>query len=467
MTLDKLPVELVQQIALQLENDSDLANLAHVCAALHAAINAGRSGIWRGLFLRVFGCRGLDDVRHQYQTRREVLRNGAHFKQGNDNREYDCLKVLRELIIESCGVEKEDGTVEGLSHAQMLKFVRSTNLLSDFFVPTSKASTRPLLYAVQVVLSHLSLDIDLHLRMSNFPNSQKAVYATPLAAPIFKGRNKQTVNLEWLLHMTNFWKNHLTVREEHTLAPNFADLAPCDRPKGWKGSLSSELTMIGKHWKGSYAYLSDEEVCQLRTSFPGEEIFSDIFDYEDGFQTLTTTPTPQSQKEIFSAEFDTLGTQPTPAPSPTKKRPSSLCANCSRTAAPPYLRFQGHGVDRVQFLTEGRIYPLPPQQGIPGWRRVLMIKYFYDAEIESAIDPTSLWAYEGCILPGGEIMLGRWWYPESETDDGQLYCGPFIFWNVPKGDPEEEWYEWMDGTDGEVPNEHVEADTGDGGKMGH
>ena len=39
------------------------------------------------------------------------------------------------------------------------------------------------------------------------------------------------------------------------------------------------------------------------------------------------------------------------------------------------------------------------------------------------------WAYEGVVLPGGMIMLGRWWSPMDDT--GRKRCmGPFIFWNV-------------------------------------
>jgi hypothetical protein len=41
----------------------------------------------------------------------------------------------------------------------------------------------------------------------------------------------------------------------------------------------------------------------------------------------------------------------------------------------------------------------------------------------------SCWAYEGVVLPGGMIMVGRWWSPADDTVD-RLGTGPFIFWNV-------------------------------------
>lgn len=54
-----------------------------------------------------------------------------------------------------------------------------------------------------------------------------------------------------------------------------------------------------------------------------------------------------------------------------------------------------------------------------------MMKYWKDEH--GVMDFNSLWAYEGVVLPGGMVMLGRWWHP---SDDGDEYSGPFIFWNV-------------------------------------
>lgn len=50
-----------------------------------------------------------------------------------------------------------------------------------------------------------------------------------------------------------------------------------------------------------------------------------------------------------------------------------------------------------------------------------MMKYYVEdedfASPLAAIDD-SLWAYEGVVLPGGMIVLGRWWHPEDvHVDD--------------------------------------------------
>ena len=64
---------------------------------------------------------------------------------------------------------------------------------------------------------------------------------------------------------------------------------------------------------------------------------------------------------------------------------------------------------------------MPPQTGSADFD---MYHVDDDAEINAGC-----WAYEGVVLPGGMIMLGRWWSPMDDT--GLKKCtGPFIFWNV-------------------------------------
>lgn len=76
----------------------------------------------------------------------------------------------------------------------------------------------------------------------------------------------------------------------------------------------------------------------------------------------------------------------------------------------------------------GRIHGLPQQQGIPGFQRIAMIKFF---PLNGEYDPSQVWAYEGCVLPGRRIIVGRWWDLSAEPHDpANIYGGPFIWWNV-------------------------------------
>jgi hypothetical protein len=62
----------------------------------------------------------------------------------------------------------------------------------------------------------------------------------------------------------------------------------------------------------------------------------------------------------------------------------------------------------------GWLNPLPEQSGIPGWQRITLMKHFQ--EVLDLSDPENHWAYEGVVLPGGRIILGRWWYASEEVD---------------------------------------------------
>lgn len=60
-----------------------------------------------------------------------------------------------------------------------------------------------------------------------------------------------------------------------------------------------------------------------------------------------------------------------------------------------------------------------------------MMKYFTDSN--GAIDYDALWAYEGIVLPGDQIIVGRWWSPEAPIQLNKIYSGPFILWNTDCG----------------------------------
>lgn len=95
------------------------------------------------------------------------------------------------------------------------------------------------------------------------------------------------------------------------------------------------------------------------------------------------------------------------------------------------IMFLGVGVDNVEnFMAKGFLNEMPPQNGIPGWQRLTMMKYYVDDF--GAVDEGALWAYEGVVLPGGMIILGRWWNPNPNIPNqtATQYSGPFILWNV-------------------------------------
>jgi len=78
----------------------------------------------------------------------------------------------------------------------------------------------------------------------------------------------------------------------------------------------------------------------------------------------------------------------------------------------------------------GRIHAVPPQQGIPGFQRICFLKFCRSEYNE--VDLEQIWKYEGCVLPGGRIIIGRWIHVSlhDNVNPSERLSGPFILWNV-------------------------------------
>ena len=109
------------------------------------------------------------------------------------------------------------------------------------------------------------------------------------------------------------------------------------------------------------------------------------------------------------------------------------------------LGCEGDGGGRFELI--GNVYALPEQAGIPGWQRIAFLKYWpvrgrgknfewlkYNTLWECREDTCELLAYEGILLPGNKVMVGRWFQPNGPrpepTDDWQWDCdaGPEVIW---------------------------------------
>lgn len=82
------------------------------------------------------------------------------------------------------------------------------------------------------------------------------------------------------------------------------------------------------------------------------------------------------------------------------------------------IQFVGQGEDlEDEFNAIGWLNPLPPQAGISGWQRITFMKHFIDDfDQMDQVELDNLWAYEGVVLPGGRIILGRWWFASERVD---------------------------------------------------
>jgi hypothetical protein len=115
----------------------------------------------------------------------------------------------------------------------------------------------------------------------------------------------------------------------------------------------------------------------------------------------------QGAQEQWPQKFESrLHSRRSTAPVPTHSRPDP---------AQKDIQFTGSGIDlEDDFNAIGWVNALPDQYGIPGWQRITFMKHFMD-DFDSD-DEDNLWAYEGVVLPGGRVILGRWWYASENVD---------------------------------------------------
>lgn len=291
-----------------------------------------------------------------------------------------------------------------------------------------------LLFTIWVVLAPAMLSLEFeHLRTFQFPDSQLMAYGTAEKIPIFGGCNGLDINMEWVLHLLNFWKYHMLRAEENTLYHAYKQLEEDEMPRFWDRQLKSGGNVLGKRWKGSYAYVERDEIDDVRNSCGYETPVQDLFngDADEGqFQDMRLEwiePDAIAWPPLFEQHLHSLKVPESRAKTRAQHRsatPDAILDFKSRN-----FQFNGEGSDTTEeFCALGWLNALPPQQGIPGWQRMTMMKFFQDPDT-GVIDREALWAYEGVVLPGGQIIVGRWWSPNDGTGD-EMYSGPFILWCV-------------------------------------
>ncbi|TGO20327.1 hypothetical protein BPAE_0309g00040 [Botrytis paeoniae] len=313
----------------------------------------------------------------------------------------------------------------------------------------SNVNTRVLL--IQLCLTFISWDPRYCTNtISQFDLSQLEVYAPPARQPLFLGKWKGDLNVRWCLHVANFFKFHLKAgKGEGLLAHAYAELEQSQLPQPWLGRLKSGTQKLGSHWKGAYFYVNPDELARMRQA--GEETddgpYSDELDGGESFQDISLFFNDQIfGKQHWPKSWETiLHSDPfsNAAPEPTPQRRASRRATRSKkdfkkpkeNPKPGVEYFYGSSHD--SFSTAhfyGAVHGIPPQHGIPGFQRITIMKFFPDQN--GFHDPGQSWGYEGCVLPGGRIIVGRWFDAQSHSSR-DVMSGPFVFWNTDESDATE------------------------------
>ncbi|XP_014555418.1 hypothetical protein COCVIDRAFT_38776 [Bipolaris victoriae FI3] len=450
---NSLPIELNKAIVHYLDNDKDIATYRLICRSTNDAIDADRQSFWRAKFREKYDfLEGTpnNQLRRMYQRRSKLLRCGTKygFFRGHGKTEARVVKMLKDLIIESFyGATETDehGRFYCRNHAHLIQFILESRLLNNDRRPPIVRRGEPAhvdetLAAVKLICSQFIFNLPgIEHNIFAFDESQFAVYQSTTEAPIFLD-NYEKVNLEWVLHSMNFFRHHMMNEEAQTLFYKIDELYATHKPSPWREPLRQGAYTLSRYWKGTYAFLDHSEVQRLRKQGPGHEIYIDKNVDEGKIQSLElafaqpahlSNRRPLTWPALFESRLHSLLPSTSAQPLKTQAR---HCPKQSQN-----IQFEGTGQDLDdEYRALGWLNALPPQGGIPGWQRITFMKHFSDDYQDP--DQDNLWAYEGVVMPGGRMILGRWWFA-SESMATQLdYNGPFILWAVdePEMDGEEE-----------------------------
>ncbi|OBT69421.1 hypothetical protein VE03_01163 [Pseudogymnoascus sp. 23342-1-I1] len=440
-----LPLEVHQNIIGFLPSDKDVNHYGATCKVLRACVGPI---VWQQRFLRAFdNIPGADPVKlqAQYKKRKGLANRFVSFEDNRYQGQRACLDMIMEMIIESNAHsvwdEENNEIVRGLNHSFFVKYfqyicsdgrLKGTDFLDNIAGSTIDSPVKrgswhlsPVAMAIKLCFVHLFLHPNIcNIRTTVFMASQEEVYRCLTDVPLFLGRNKYQINMRWLLHAANFFKFHFKTPDgEGILTHMYQQLEKSELPMAWTGKLKGGTQTLGPHWKGAFTFLHEEDLEHFRLGNLYQTVVDETTDGNNGFQDLTLFSDLKNTPELAYPPIIDGWLQGSPKGKYTDEVSGAR-------VMPKVQDFFGLGRSDVDYHLHGRMHGLPPQAGIPGFQRVSMLKYLPCPHGMYGTGYTSYWAYEGCVLPGNQIMLGRWWSPTGSMERGRTYCGPFIFWRV-------------------------------------
>ncbi|KAJ9198493.1 hypothetical protein DTO021D3_5164 [Paecilomyces variotii] len=439
-----LPIEIIEDIAFLLEDDKDLINLSLTCTSLNAILLSTTSSIWRRRFKEKYDLpRGKSSaqIKFEYQTRSIVLSQAVSFKDGESGQQKLWLEVIQLLLEESFSSPyTSDGSVVSRNLTRIREVIPKSSFLerpiSGFAVRRPDVCSDAFC-AVQLCLTYLSLDLNLSYRCLRTDYDIASVYSYG-SAPENVFISIEELDLRKLLHIRNFWQRHLVNPDEGTFHKSFASLCEEKRPQPWTECIHHNIT-LGSSWLGYYSCihprppdlnsLQDRQTCaDLDTHW------TDILPLHLHLHLI------HDSDEEWPALFDNI----IPLLGPDSRRRYFRGLQCLHSLN-----------DRTSYPVRGLIEQiLSSQGGLRGWTRICFTIYNPNRELlklipsedneENAEDqqeevrfpdeewPPISWSdfhwafgYEGVVLPGGNIMFGKW-INMLETSDS----GPFVFWCI-------------------------------------
>jgi hypothetical protein len=155
-----------------------------------------------------------------------------------------------------------------------------------------------------------------------------------------------------------------------------------------------------------------------------------FFDETDGTKIWSTNCDAELRRDpwMSSPSPSSGGVKQNRRSTRSTRRATTAALPTNKLQSPNSLVFYGAAHDAKKAFLFGRIYALPPQQGIPGFQRMVLKKFYLDNARN--FNPNDVYYYEGCVFPGGKIILGRWWLAGQDCTPYDQFSGPFLWWAV-------------------------------------
>ncbi|KAJ4354521.1 uncharacterized protein N0V89_006258 [Didymosphaeria variabile] len=451
-----LPIELNKEIAHLLHDHKDIASFKAICRATRNAIDGDNFSFWRAKFCEDFA-RPMNKTNmqlcRQYKERWRLLRRFVtmktfpqyQFVRGHNHNEKAIVRILAGLINDSFAGSAQSGNGNRphcLNMVRLREFVlNSTLLLGGRRPPAPVAYESPavhtMLIAVRLMAAHFLLGQAFQTgSWFALDEAREAVYAATKFAPLFVGPGEEFLHFAWFNHCMNFFRCYMTTPGAGLLYAVMRGLPASQRPTAWEGPLKPGVSPIGTHWKGTLAHQTYDKLTRFRNNpnsdREADQIHTDHYVEDGTLQDLYLGFLSKEEQDTMTwpAKFENSLHSRRYRDAAAKKMAARQGKRFTSDVPPDdSIRFEGRGRDiHEDFAASGWLNPLPDQCGIPGWQRITFMKH--DEKDINYIVGNDLWACEGVVLPGGKIMMGRWWYVDNNILSGEEYSGPFIFWAV-------------------------------------